>query len=395
MTQHKDISNHQNDTDYKAKANLAERIANASIDSLVALDRDLKIRSWNAITEIWSGFGNEAVIGKYFFDVFPAARQTPNLQYALQEALSGRKTFLPCGPGFYLPGHFEAHFVPLMSENGEVTGVLQIIHDVAHRVKAENELRELNQRLHAQYTTLQHANEETATFAKIAAHDLKEPLRKIYTFVEYIKVNEANQLTNSGRGYFRRIQESVQRMSLLTDDVSNYLSLSAGETLQRVDLSAILSEMTGHFKSLIDQTNAQLYLANLPVILGYPKAMWQLFRHVLGNSLKFVRPDVAPEIHISCEKIPGNEIPYEEALRDEEYYVLTFKDNGIGFEQEYSTRIFGLFERLHPQGSYRGSGMGLALALKAARLHQGFMKADSSPESGSMFYCYLPVSTAF
>jgi len=379
-------------TYYKAKSALADSITNASIDSLVALDPDLNILSWNKITEVWSSLKRDEVLGRHFFDVFPSASATPRLREALQQALKGNKTFLPSAPGFYLEGFFETHFVPLEDEDGHINGVLQIIHDVAHRVKAENLLKELNTKLKVQFTALQHANEEMVTFGKIAAHDLKEPLRKIYSFSEYIKVHEAGHLTDSGKGYFRRIQRSVQRMGLLTDDIVNFLSLSGSERLQTVNLSIILSDAIGNLRNEIELTGAEIGASSLPQIKGYPKALSQIFKQVLGNALKFCHVDITPQIRVGCDKIWGSDIGCNEARQDEEYYHIFFSDNGIGFRPEYETQIFWLFERLHPQGTYKGTGMGLALALKAARMHGGFMKARSRPGKGSTFHLYIPVS---
>ena len=380
-------------TDWEERARLAESITDASIDSMVALDRNLRIISWNDIACIWSGKSSEEVMGKAFFEVFPNAMATPGLHDGIKKALEGLKSFLPSTPDFYLTGYFETYLVPLKDNSGAITGVLQLIHDVSHRIKAENELKELNHQLCTQNRALQHANEEMATFAKIAAHDLKEPLRKIYTFAELIKVQEAALFSYKAKSYFRSIQKSVQRMGLLTDDIVNFLSLNrSGETFTEVDLSTILAEVIAEFRLEIADKNAEITNTMLFRINGYPKAIKQLFTQLISNALKFQERDNKPRIEIGCEKVESDVIPFAERGQHEQYYCLIFRDNGIGFEPEYSHRIFGLFERLHPQGTFRGSGMGLAIALKAARMHEGFMKAESEPGKGSTFYCYLPVS---
>lgn len=380
-------------TDWKSRAELAESITDASIDSSVTLDRELRIISFNDVAGIWSGKKPAEVMGLPFFDVFPDAADTPGLKSALTDALNGRKSFLPSGPGFYLTGYFETHILPLRNSDGVITGVLNLIHDVSHRIKAENELKELNQQLFTQNLALQHANEEMATFAKIAAHDLKEPLRKIYTFAELIKVQEAADFSDKAKSYFRSIQKSVQRMGLLTDDIVNFLSLNrGGEVFSEVDLSDTLAQVLSEFKAEIADKRANIIHSELFTINGYSKAIKQLFHQIISNALKFQESDNPPEIEIGCEKVCASDIPFPEARQQEFYYCLTFRDNGIGFEPQYSNRIFGLFERLHPQGTFRGSGMGLAIALKAARMHEGFMKAESRPGIGSTFYCYLPVS---
>jgi len=379
-------------TDYKSKNMLAENIINASIDSLIALNRNLEIISWNKITEAWSGLIQQDVMGKPFFDVIPSAREMPDLQEALQKALDGVRTYLPSGPSTLFKGSYEMHFVPLYDEAQHIYGVLQIVHDVTHRVGIENQLKRLNEELRAQYAALQHANEEMETFARIASNDLKEPLRSIYGYSETIKVREAKQLSDSGKGNFRRIQQSVQRMGLLTDDIVNYLSLSGSEQADEVDLSQTLSEAIAHFEREIQETVAKITASPLPVVKGDKKSLVLLMRQVLGNALKFRRKEVQPEITITHSELAGSDLPFHETRPHMRYHCLAFRDNGIGFDESNNEKIFGLFTKLHHERTYRGTGMGLALALKVARRHQGYMKASGVAGEGCTIYCYLPIT---
>lgn len=369
---------------------LAHSLTNASIDSMIALDADLKITVWNDTTALWSGLKSEDVAGRPFLEVFPKAAAIHGLKEALDNALKGRKSFLHSREGFYLKGHYEAHYVPLLDKQGQVTGVLQILHDVAHRIKAENELIALNRQLKQQYKELQLANDELATFAKIASHDLKEPLRKIYTFSELILVHDAPQLSNSGRSNFRRIQKSVQRMGLLTDDIVNFAEINTSrEPLDEVDLSGVLFNAAEPLRTAIAQSEAMIISDELPHIQGRREALVQLFRQLISNALKFRGEDTKPRIYIACALLQGEDIPHREALEGQAYYRISFRDNGIGFEPEFSEKIFGMFQRLHPDGEYKGSGMGLSIAQKVAQMHNGFIIAESIPGAGSTFHCYL------
>jgi len=395
MTTHDSISgtNPEPDTknQWKAISDLAMSINNASIDGMIALDKKLKIITCNAVIESWSGQLCDSFIGKTFFEAFPSAH-AQNFDDAFKQALNGLKSFLPSESGNFFEGYFETHIVPLKDSKGNIKGILLIIHDVAHRVKAENRLKELNEELKEQYAELQHASAEIATFAKIAAHDLMEPVRKIYIFGEQIKKNEAANLSDSGKGNIRRMQTSLQRLGLLMDDVVSFLTLStAKKQFEEVDLNSILSKVLNDFKEQIEQSETVVSAESLPVISGIPLALEQIFRQLLSNILKFRRSDVTPELSIRCNMIQGKDLPFDEARSGKMYYCLSFRDNGIGFESGYRERIFELFETLHPQGAYKGSGKGLAIALKATRLHHGFMKAESKPGAGSTFYCYLPV----
>jgi hypothetical protein len=125
---------------------------------------------------------------------------------------------------------------------------------------------------------------------------------------------------------------------------------------------------------------------------GYPSALRQLFRQLTGNSLKFRQEGRPPRIYIGCARIPGSELDLADARPDTEYYQFKFGDNGIGFDPTYSERIFGMFQRIHGEGQYKGSGMGLPIARKIAEIHGGFLSAESIPGEGSTFYCYLPVA---
>ena len=376
--------------DERSNCSLAESMTHASIDSMTGLDTDLRIVIWNHTAAVWSGLSYEEVAGKTLQEVFPTANEVPGLEEALRRALEGIKSFLPSTGHFYLKGHFEVHIVPLRDNTGGINGVMQIIHDVAHRLKAENELRELNRQLFRQNNALATAHEELASFAKITAHDLKEPLRKIYTFAEMIMMHEADKLSNSGRANFRRIQKSVQRMGLLTDDIVNFSALSRTDAATEVNMNELLEQELERFRDKISETEAIIKSTSLPIIKGHKLALTQLLRQLIDNALKFQKPGLAPQIQINCELVASSQLAHTYSEPDTSFYHLSVSDNGIGFEPKYQQLIFELFQRLHPEGTHRGSGIGLALAQKAARMHNGFMKVESAPGEGSTFHCYIP-----
>jgi PAS domain S-box-containing protein len=369
---------------------ISESMTNASIDCMIALDGDSKIIAWNNAADLWTGHSFKEITGKNIFEVYPDARNMTGLVRGIKNALRGLKSFLPAGENSFIPGHFETHIVPLRNWDGEVQGSLQILHDVSHRVKAENELKALNRTLARQNAALIEAHEELAAFSKMAAHDLKDPLRKIYTFVELIMMHESAKLSNAGRTNFRRIQKSVQRMGLLTDDILNFSGISRSQPKEAIHLGELLDMEKDHLRESILETGAQIQSGPLPAINGYPAALIHIFRQLLSNALKFRKPDVPPVIRIGCERINGSFLTEFGALPDQQYFDLWFADNGIGFPPEESNRIFELFYRLHPDGLHRGNGMGLAIVRKVVRMHEGFVSADSRPGEGSIFHCYLP-----
>ncbi len=366
------------------EAHLAVLMNEASIDQILALNLSLKITAWNRACEQTHGISREAAIGNLFTDVVTGVAEYPHIMEALVAALKGLKSFVPTEKGAYNGGYYEHHFIPLMSDGG-VTGVMVVIHDVAHRVKAEQRLQRLNAELEGRAA-------EMAAFNHIASHDLKEPLRKIYTFIEMVATNEGAKISDVARSNLRRAQSAAQRMGLLTDDIATFAQVAApSEKLAYADLQQLLDKAITQNKRKIENDGARISSSPelLPMIEGYPEMLGLLFNHLLSNALKFHADGAQPQVEVSYSLVRGETVAHHLAQRKAVYHCITFKDNGIGFEPEYSEKIFGMFQRLHPQESYKGTGMGLAICKKVAEAHNGFVTVESKEGGGSVFYCYL------
>jgi signal transduction histidine kinase len=369
-------------------ANLAMLMNDASIDQIMALDLECRVRAWNKACEDVTGIPKASALGKHFNEVRVGAEAFHDIQEGLQMALKGFKSFLPWEKGDYA-GYFEHHFIPLKSAD-KVIGILVIIHDVAHRIKAENQLQKLNRILAQKNKELQQKTEELTSFNWIASHDLKEPLRKIYTFIEMVATKEGIKLTDNGRTNLRRAQSAVQRMGLLTDDIVTFSQVAApNEQLAEVDLQELLQPALAAHQRSIENNNAQVTADKLPVIYGYPELLKLLLNHLLGNALKFHNDGAEPRVAVRYRMSTGSESGAPEAEADAAYHTISFQDNGIGFDMEYAEKIFGMFQRLHAQGEYRGTGMGLSICRKVAEAHEGFITVKSSEGEGSTFTCYL------
>lgn len=371
------------------RTRLAEQLTDASIDCVFALDTAFRVTAWNSACEAYTGISREDITGQGFFDVFANMREHGKMRLALEHALQGHKSFVPAGRPFFMEGHFESHIVPLKEEDGSVTGILMVIHDVAHRVKAETALKSLNRQLGQQYEELQRANSELATFTHITSHDLKEPLRKIYVFVETVLVEEAGKLSDRGRANMRRIQSSVQRLGLLADSMVTFAGIHDASQ-ESVPLTATLQEAVEQLAGRIRETEARISWDELPVIRGSQWQLRLLFQHLLGNAIKFQPPGQAPVVGIDVAT--GLPAPEErgETGGDLQYIRLSVRDNGIGIAPQYHQQIFNLFTRLHDKTEYPGVGLGLALCRKIVEKHGGFMTVDSEPGAGAVFHCYLP-----
>lgn len=254
---------------------------------------------------------------------------------------------------------------------------------VIERTRAENELRQYAARL-------QLTNRELQEIANVAAHDLQEPLRKIQAFGDMLKLKVADALPDEGRDYLDRMQNAARRMQQLINDMLTFSRITLkAQPFVSVDLTVVAREVVTEMSLRLQQAGAVVTIHNLPTIEADPLQMRQLISHLLSNSLKFSKRDAAPHIAISASYAETN--GSSTANNQHKDCCLIIEDNGIGFDERYAERIFGIFQRAHTNEPYEGTGMGLAICRKIAERHNGSIVAQSSPESGSRFIVTLPL----
>lgn len=254
----------------------------------------------------------------------------------------------------------------------------------------ETKVQERTKDLQQANQELERMNEELASFAYVSSHDLQEPLRKIQTFAN--RIAEKEVLSDSGRDYFRRMQDAAQRMHLLIEDLLAYSRTSTTEKVfETCDLGSLIEEVKHDLEQVIKEKQATIAYENLPVMRIVPFQFRQLFTNILSNALKFSKQDVPSHISIRAEEVKGGESGHPELVKDKPYYHFTVQDNGIGFSPEYNTRIFEVFQRLHGKHEYKGTGIGLAICKKIVENHQGSISAVGEPGVGATFHLYIPV----
>ncbi|HEX6914431.1 MAG TPA: ATP-binding protein [Chitinophagaceae bacterium] len=255
----------------------------------------------------------------------------------------------------------------------------------------ERQVRERTVALQQSNTELETSNRELEQFAYVASHDLQEPVRKIRTFADQLKVKNYEQLDESGRKYLDKILSSADRMKMIINDILQFSQLHRDpEEMKKVDLNTVLANVQSDLELLISQKNAEISIRKLPVIQSIPFQMNQLFYNLMNNALKFSRPGVAPVINITVSEAPANLVKAKLSTPPaaSRYYRITFADNGIGFEQEYAEKIFVMFQRLTSERT--GTGIGLALCRKIVENHKGHIEAHSKPGEGTRFDILLP-----
>ena len=371
---------------------ITEMLIDSSIDRVMAIDLNWNIIAWNHTSEMISGVSKKNIIGKNLTELFPQILDDPEMMAAIEMAYKGRKSFLSSLTNSFNRHYTENHFIPLKNKQGNIIGVMNIIHDVAHRIKVEKQLQKLNTALEKKYNQLEKATNELGTFVYITSRDIKEPLKHVYTSLELLIKKEGATLSNLSKGNLRRMQGSLNKMNLLIDDITAVSSISTrSEQLSEVDLDEILSETTAILRNKINEKKAVIDAVTLPVLAGYKNMLEYLFLHIIDNALKFQDEITTPQVIINCVVVTGGDADEKkELLQGREYLKISFQDNGIGFRQEDSERIFNLFEKLNDR-QYHGSGVGLTISKKIIEAHDGFIEAISSPGSGAIFNCYFPI----
>jgi light-regulated signal transduction histidine kinase (bacteriophytochrome) len=247
--------------------------------------------------------------------------------------------------------------------------------DVTERYRLEEERATLAEQL-------VRSNQELEEFASVASHDLQEPLRKIRSFSDRLVSRHAERLGDAA-GDLVRIQDAAARMQVLIDDVLAYSRVDRRPVgFVPVDLAQIMAATTAEFQERLDSVGGSVRPGTLPVIDGDGGELRQLFENLLSNAIKFRRPDEPLRIDVF----------EDDSLSNGGESIVVFADNGIGFDDQYSEKVFSIFKRLHGRSEYPGTGIGLAICRKIVGRHGGTIRAMGTPGEGARFVIALPRS---
>jgi light-regulated signal transduction histidine kinase (bacteriophytochrome) len=268
--------------------------------------------------------------------------------------------------------------MPLRNSEGQTIGIFGISHDITERKRAEQAIRQLNADLEAQAEQLQAANKELEAFSYSVSHDLRAPLRAIDGFTRILVEDYESLLDEEGKRICGVISREARRMGQLIDDLLSFSRLGRKEMYtSRIDMNALAAAV---FEELIKEETREridFELARLPMARGDTSLIRQVWVNLLSNAIKFTSKKERSVIEV------GSKHTREENI----YYV---RDNGAGFDMEYANKLFGVFQRLHSESEFNGTGVGLAIVQRIVRRHGGRVWAQGEAEKGATFYFALP-----
>ena len=387
------------DDDTLKTISFEKAIHGVEVYGLILTTLEGRILSWNSGATHLLGYCDEEIVGRNFEDIFTPedrAKEIPKQEIAKAistgHAYDDRWHVRKDGSQIYVNGGL----CLLKSESGNPLGFVKIIRDQTETKRRQEEIADLNAKLEKAHVELQEyargleskvpkrtemlneRNAEMQDFCYSIAHDLRAPLRSIQAMSQVVLEDYDAALDATGKSYLSRIAQAGRQLDQLTVDLLEYTRFSREEiTLTLIDLDKVLDEVMGNLSESIQQKQADIRVRSpLPSVIGQHAYAVQIVGNFLSNALKFVRPGEKPLVEIWAEK----------ADKRARLYV---KDNGIGISPEYQEKVFVLFERLHPQGEFEGTGAGLTIARKAAQRMNSDIGVKSQPGEGSTFWLDL------
>ncbi len=349
-----------------------------SYDAFISCDSNWQITDWNRQAETTFGWSKKEALGRPLSSVVPRHLRR---QYARRV-----EQFFEKGDGNILRANYEFQAINQSGKEFPIEFVVfkikeeidyrycAFIRDISQRKKLSHEL----ERIVAERTErLTQSNEELRQFAKIASHDLQEPLRAVQGFANLLAENLQGKVDSDSDDFIRYILDGTQRMQDLIQAVLTHSSIvSDDSSVYETDCSSVIEDVLKNLSATIKDTGATFEIDNLPLVAMERSHLIQLFQNLISNALKY-RSERTPQIYITAD-------------RSGDMWLFSVRDNGIGIDPRYSDKIFDMFARLHGQTEYSGTGMGLAICKRIVTSHGGTISVESEPGQGSIFLFTLP-----
>lgn len=279
---------------------------------------------------------------------------------------------------------------PRKDSDTQSIDILGTVVDITKQKLYESQLKQFTEEL-------QRSNQDLEQFAYVASHDLQEPLRKIRAFGDRLVSKYKPNLEGAGVDYIHRMQLAAARMQVLIEDLLSFSRVSrTGVFFEDLNLNTLMGEVIDDLEIQVKREHATVQMSDLPSVLGEVTQIKRLLQNLVNNAIKFHKLNENPIVEISGKVITRREAESELNITlsspAQKYARLSIKDNGIGFDQKYSEKIFNIFQRLHGRMEYEGTGIGLAICRKIVINHNGYITVTSVENKGSEFIVILPAA---
>ena len=352
----------------------ARQIVETVPDGMLILDEKLRVQVANRSFYQTFEVSPEATDGRFIYDLGNGEWNIPELRHVLEEILPQNKTvesfevehdFPDIGLRVMLLNARQVH----QHEAGS-SFILLVISDITERRKIERVLA-------LQAEEVARSNADLQQFAYVASHDLQEPLRMVTSYVKLIERQYKGKLDSNADEFIAFAVDGAMRMQSLISDLLTYARISTTSIpVARIDFNTVLERTLANLEMATRESGCLITHDTLPTLVADASQLGQVFLNLIGNAIKF-RGAAPLQIHVS-------------AVAQEDAWLFSICDNGIGFEPEFSERIFVIFQRLHSREEYSGTGIGLAICKKIIEGHRGHIWVESQPGAGSTFYFTLP-----
>ncbi len=359
-----------------------------SLDAFMAVDENGVIIDWNRQAENLFGYSRQEVLGKYAGELIRPGSFRRNIVPDFKQLLNDKKSEIlnRRTQGYALAKNgreFVIEFGIFAVKDGSAETYCGFVNDITERKEFERKRRQINQeleqRVEERTADLVRSNEELHQFAKIASHDLQEPLRAVQGFANLLATRYRDKLDKDAGDFIDFILDGAARMQQLIQAVLEHSSIH--ETREQIALnsvSSVLEEVLANLNQSICDSKATITAGNLPSVAVERPQLIQLFQNLISNSLKYTEGK-PPQIVISAEL-------------QVDQWLFSVQDNGIGIDSQYAEKIFDMFARLHGRTKYSGTGMGLAICKKIVTAHGGKIWMESEPGQGAIFFFTLPAN---